>query len=68
MWASLANGTSTSADWDTYLAYLDGAMNEHLVVGWDGMYASPAAWEGQVSQAEQVLRQGKAFLAVGQAP
>jgi hypothetical protein len=67
IWANISAGTRyTGSDWDPFLPYLDGALNEAYWVSWDGAWRTQAQWEGMQTQAETVLEQGKGFFGVAQ--
>jgi hypothetical protein len=65
LWANMTEGQSTADDWDPYLPYLDGVMDEAFAAGWNG-FNDPTAWLAQVQRMERVLAQGKSFLGVAQ--
>jgi hypothetical protein len=67
LWANMTEGQNTANNWDPYLPYLDGAMDEAFADGWSG-FNDPASWLAQVQRMEHVLRQGKSFLGVAQGP
>ena len=66
IWANMTSVNDTANDFDPYLPYLDGVLNEYFVARWFGEFADPTVWEVQLQQAEKALGQGKAFTAVGQ--
>lgn len=66
LWANLAGSDNDASEWDAYLPSLDGAMEEFFVAQWSGSYADGATWQAQVARAQDVLAQGKSFLAVAQ--
>jgi hypothetical protein len=66
LWANLTSGNDTASDWDPYLPYLDGVMEEYFVARWGNTYTSPTMWDIQLRRAETLLSQGKTFIAVGQ--
>jgi hypothetical protein len=43
-------------------------MEEYFVARSSGRYTNPRAWEAQITRAERVLEQGKAFVAVSHGP
>jgi hypothetical protein len=65
LWANMTEGQNTPNSWETYLPYLDGVMDEAFATGWNGL-TGPTAWLAQVQRMEQVLDQGKSFVAVAQ--
>jgi hypothetical protein len=65
LWANMTEGQNTPNNWDPYLPYLDGAMDEAFANGWSGSN-DPASWLAQVERMEKVLLQGKSFLGVAQ--
>jgi hypothetical protein len=65
LWANMTEGQNSANNWDPYLPYLDGAMDEAFAVGWSG-FNDPTSWLAQVQRMEQVLGQGQSFLAVSQ--
>jgi hypothetical protein len=65
LWANLTEGRNTADNWDGYLPYLNGVMDEEFATGWNG-FNDPAAWLAQVERMEEVLGQGKSFVAVAQ--
>jgi Hypothetical glycosyl hydrolase family 15 len=65
LWANMTDGQDTANDWDPYLPYLDGVMDEAFAEGWSG-FKDPTSWLAQVRRMEAVLSQGKSFLGVAQ--
>jgi hypothetical protein len=65
VWANMTQGQNTADDWEAYLPYLDGVMDEAFATGWSG-FNDPTSWLAQVERMETVLRQGKSFLGVTQ--
>jgi hypothetical protein len=65
LWANLTEGHNTADNWDRYLPYLDGVMDEAFAGGWGG-FNDPTSWLAQVGRMEEVLGQGKSFLGVAQ--
>ncbi len=66
LWANMTGGSDSASDWDQYVPYLDGFMDEYFIARWSGTYASATVWENQLRRAESVLAQGKTFLGVAQ--
>jgi hypothetical protein len=66
IWANLTVGSDAVSEWDAYLPYLSGAMEEYFVDRWNGTYASATAWESQLRRAEKTLSAGKSLVAVAQ--
>ncbi len=64
VWANLI--VDSGSGWNDYLPYLDGVMVEAFATGWRND-VPPDAWERGLTQAEEVLRQEKGYLAVVQA-
>lgn len=65
LWANMTEGQTTADNWDPYLPYLDGAMDEAFATGWSG-FTDETSWLAQVQRMEAVLSQRKCFLAVVQ--
>jgi hypothetical protein len=65
LWANMTEGQNTANNWDPYLPYLDGAMDEAFATGWS-VVNDPTSWLAQVERMEKVLGQGKSFLGVAQ--
>jgi hypothetical protein len=65
LWANMTEGQNTANNWEPYLAYLDGVMDEAFATGWSG-FNDPTSWLAQVERMEKVLGQGKSFLGVAQ--
>jgi hypothetical protein len=65
LWANMTEGQNTANNWDPYLPYLDGVMDEAFAAGWSG-FNDPTSWLAQVERMERVLREGKSFLGVVQ--
>lgn len=63
LWANLINGQDLADEWNEYLPYLDGAMNEAFATGYHVL--SPQEHTNHLKQAEYVLAQGKGFYANG---
>lgn len=63
IWANFISGF---ANWDPYLANLDGGMFEAFATGFTSNGLSVTKWEGMMEQAERALGNGKGILAVGQ--
>lgn len=64
LWGNLIAGTNTADEWNLYLPYLDGVMDEAFATGYNNL--SPADYANDLAQAEQVLAQGKGLYAVSQ--
>lgn len=67
LWANMTEGQATADNWNLYLPYLDGVMDEAFAAGWSG-FNDPTSWLAQVQRMEEVLDQGKSFLGVTQGP
>jgi hypothetical protein len=65
LWANMTEGQNTADNWDPYLPYLDGVMDEAFAAGWGGLH-DPTSWLARVQRMEAVLSQGKSFLGVAQ--
>jgi hypothetical protein len=65
LWANMTEGQRTADNWDPYLPYLDGVMDEAFASGWNGVN-DEASWLAQVRRMEAVLAQGKTFVGVVQ--
>ena len=61
LWANLINGSNRADEWNEYLPYLDGGMNEAFATGYRTL--SPEEYVNDLQQAEYVLAQGKGFYA-----
>ena len=66
MWANMMGTVNDGSDWDMFMPYLDGGMNEAYALDWVPGYLKVKYWEGQQEQAEKVLQSGKGFLGVAQ--
>lgn len=64
-WANMTEGQPTVDNWNAYLPYLDGVMDESFASGWHGIN-DPTSWLAQVQRMEAVLRRGKTFVGVVQ--
>ncbi len=65
LWANLITPNHTADDWNDYLPYLDGVMNEAFVTGYDWPLNSKAQ-TNELKQVEYALSQGKGVYAVSQ--
>lgn len=65
LWANMTEGQNTVDNWEPYLPFLDGTMDEAFATGWSD-FNDPTVWQAQVQRMERVLSQGKSFLAVAQ--
>jgi hypothetical protein len=65
LWANMTEGQNTAEDWDRYLPFLDGTMDEAFADGWT-RFNDATSWLAQVERMEKVLCLGKSFLAVVQ--
>lgn len=63
LWGNLISGQNRSDEWNDYLPYLDGGMNEAFATGYHVL--SPEEHTNDLLQAEYVLAQGKGFYANG---
>ncbi len=66
VWANMIASDHSGSDWDVFLPFLDGGMNEAFAVGYPPAYRRQSDWEGDATQAESAQAQGKGFLAVSQ--
>jgi hypothetical protein len=53
-------------DWDDYLPYVDGVMDEFFIARWSDEYADVKTWEIQLRHMRRLREQGKGFIAVAQ--
>jgi hypothetical protein len=65
LWANMIAESHTPNEWNEYLPYLDGGMNEAFVTGYR-RNRTPQEQNSHLQQAEYVLSQGKGFYAVSQ--
>ncbi len=65
LWANLIAPHRTADEWNDYLPYLDGVMNEAFVTGYNWPL-SPKQQTNELLQAEYALAQGKGVYAVSQ--
>lgn len=63
LWGNLISGQNRPDEWNDYLPYLDGGMNEAFATGYHVL--SPEEHTNDLLQAEYVLAQGKGFYANG---
>lgn len=63
IWANLISGQNRADEWNDYLPYLDGVMNEAFATGYQVL--SPRQHTNHLKQAEYVLAQGKGFYGNG---
>jgi hypothetical protein len=66
IWGNMTSFNDALGDWDDYLPYLDGVMDEFFVARWSDEYADPKVWEIQLRHMRMLREQGKGFLAVAQ--
>lgn len=66
LWANMISGSDNVNDWDPFLPYLDGVLNEFFAARWDGSYAEGRELEVQLDQAERTLAAGKEYVMVAQ--
>lgn len=67
LWANMIADSHTPDEWNEYLPYLDGGMNEAFVTGYRKS-RTPEEQNNHLQQAEYVLAQRKGFYAVSQGP
>jgi hypothetical protein len=65
LWANMTEGQNAANNWEAYLPYLDGVMDEAFATGWSGSN-NPTTWLARMQRMEQVLGQEKSFLSVTQ--
>lgn len=65
LWANLVEGNHEPDEWNDYLPYLDGVMNEAFVTGYRASL-SREQQNNDLKQAEYALAQGKGVYAVSQ--
>ncbi|WP_161668739.1 putative glycoside hydrolase [Kallotenue papyrolyticum] len=65
IWANLIGSRYLPDEWNLYLPYLDGVMNEAFATGYRRAL-SPQAYRHELEQAEYALAHGKGVYAVGQ--
>ena len=64
LWGNMVAGRHKSDEWNEYLPFLDGGMNESFATGYRGLTREQQT--NDLEQAEYVLGQGKGFYAIGQ--
>ena len=64
-WGNMTSDPHTGSSWNAYLQYLDGGMYEAFATGYDKPL-STSKWNGDLTQAEWALANGKGILGVSQ--